>query len=371
MNYKRLVTLVGKERRQMLRDSSNIAIGIVLPVLMLLIFGYGMSMDVRNINLAIVRPENSETASNIIARFQNSKYFTVNVVTSSAEGVELVRDHKADGCLFLPQNLQRDLQSGDVSIQIGMNAANASIARMYENYIRQVVVSALADGKNGNSFQGATVKNRMWFNKANESAYFMIPGVIVIIMALIGCMLTSLQMAKEYEHGNMESMFVTPMTSGEILLAKMVNNYILGMIGLGISLLFARYLFHVPMRGSLLILLLGSSVFLLLQMAMGLLISSLTKSQFLASQIAMIVSFMPVFLLSGFLYEIPNMPQFLQYFTFLVPARYFVNFLQTIFLVGNVPVNIVYNLSVMSLFTLMLLLLAKLKNPKLLTGGKS
>lgn len=370
MNFKRLVTLVGKERKQMLRDSSNIAIGIVLPVLMLLIFGYGMSMDVRNIDLAIVRPENSEMASNIIARFQNSKYFSVNVVTNSAEGVELVRDHKADGCLFLPQHLQKQTKAGDISIQVAMNAANASVARMYENYIRQIVVSALA-GKSKNAFCGVSVRPRMWYNETNESACFMIPGVIVIIMSLIGCMLTSLQMAKEYEHGNMESMFVTPMTGGEILLAKMVNNFILGMIGLGISLLFARYLFHVPIRGSLLILLLGSSVFLLLQMAMGLLISSLTKSQFLASQIAMIVSFMPVFLLSGFLYEIPNMPQFLQYFTFLVPARYFVNFLQTIFLVGNVPVNIVYNLSVMSLFTLTLLLLAKLKNPKLLTGGKS
>lgn len=372
MKLRRLVTLIGKERKQMLRDSSNVAIGIVLPVLMLLVFGYGMSMDVRNIDLVIVLPESSEIGSNIIARFRNSKYFTVNVTSSSEEGVRAVKNHEADGCLFLPQNLRKNLQAGDVSILIGMNSANASVARMYENYIRQVVISAIGDFSSASgTFRGATVKNRMWFNEANESAYYMIPGVIVIIMALIGCMLTSLQMAKEYEHGNMESMFVTPMTSGEILLAKMVNNYVLGMIGLGISLLFARYLFHVPVRGNLLILLLGSSIFLLLQMAMGLLISSLTKSQFLASQIAMIVSFMPVFLLSGFLYEIPNMPEFLQYFTYLVPARYFVDFLQSVFLVGNVPENILRNLTIMSGFTVILLLLAKWKNPKLLTGGKS
>ncbi len=369
MNAKRLFSLVTKERKQMLRDPSNIAIGIILPVLMLLIFGYGMSMDVRNIRLAIVLYEPSEIGSAIVARFQNSAYFQVQIVRSSEEGTEAVKTHRTDACLFLPSDLPRKSQSGDLSVLIGLNAANASIARMYENYIRQVLASALMDFSGG-QFAGAAMTSRMWFNDANESCYYMIPGVIVIIMALIGCMLTALQMAKEYEHGNMESMFVTPMTSGEILLAKMVNNYILGMIGLIISLLFARYLFHVPIRGNLFILVLGASVFLLLQMAVGLLISSITKSQFLAGQIAMIVAFMPVFLLSGFLYEIPNMPIFLQYFTYLVPARYFVDFLQSIFLVGNVWSNIIKNLLIMGGFTVLLLLLAKQKNPKLLTGGK-
>ncbi len=369
MNAKRLFSLVSKEQKQMLRDPSNIAIGIILPVLMLLIFGYGMSMDVRNIRLAIVLHEPSDTGSAITARFQNSEYFQVEIVRSSEEGTGKVKAHQADACLFLPRDLPRKLQSGDLSILIGLNAANASIARMYENYIRQVLSSALQDSSPG-QFTGVAMTSRMWFNDANESSYYMIPGVIVIIMALIGCMLTSLQMAKEYEHGNMESMFVTPMTAGEILLAKMINNYVLGMVGLLISLLFARYLFHVPIRGSLIILILGASVFLLLQMALGLLISSITKSQFLASQIAMLVSFMPVFLLSGFLYEIPNMPVFLQYFTYVIPARYFIDFLQTIFLVGDVWSNIIKNLSIMGGFTVLLLLLAKQKNPKMLTGGQ-
>ncbi len=369
MNLKRLAVLVAKERRQMLRDRSNIAIGIVLPVLMLLIFGYGMSLDVRNIRLAIVLPETSEAGSAVVARFRNSRYFTVKVVSGTEEGVEAVRKHEADGCLFLPSGLPRLRQSGELSVLVVMNAANASLARMYENCIRQVAVSAF-DEQSGGKFRGVEVRHRVWFNEANESGYFLIPGVIVIIMSLIGCMLTALQMAREYEHGNMESMFATPMTGGEILLAKMVNNYLLGMIGLVISLLFARFLFHVPIRGSLAVLLLGCSIFLLLQMAMGLLISSLTKSQFLAGQIAMLVSFMPVFLLSGFLYEIPNMPRFLQYFTFLIPARYFVDFLQTIFLVGNVPGNIIGNLAAMGVFAAVLLLLAKRQNPKLLNPGE-
>ena len=363
MKLKRLSALIGKERRQMMRESSNIAIGIILPVIMLIVFGYGMSMDVKNINLVIVSPDNSETASRIAADFLKSPFFSVAVVHSSDEGVEAVKKHQADGALFLPQNMDRDMQNGEVEILIGMNAANASAARMYENCIRQVLRQAFAESDHP---QGAEAIPRIWFNETNDSCRFMIPGVIAIIMSLIGCMLTSLQMAREYEHGNMESMFVTPMTAGEILVAKMVNNYLLGMTGLVISLVFARYLFLVPLRGSLPVLLLGGSVFLLLQMALGLLISSATKSQFLASEIALVVSFLPVFLLSGFLYEIPNMPKFLQYFTLLIPARYFVDFLQTIFLVGNVPENIAKNLLVMSSFTVALMLLAKLKNPKLL-----
>lgn len=144
-------------------------------------------------------------------------------------------------------------------------------------------------------------------------------------------------MAKEYEHGTIESLFATPVTAGEILVSKLVSNYLLGMVGLAISLVFSRYLFHVPMLGSLGWVVAGASLFILSQMGLGLVISSLTKSQFLSAQISMIVSFLPVFLLSGFLYEIPNMPKPLQALTALLPARYFVEFLQTAFLVGDVP----------------------------------
>lgn len=358
------MALVTKERKQLLREPASIAIGIVLPVLMLLIFGYGMNMDVKNIRLDIVLHEKSEIGEAIVARYAHSDYFQIRTLHSTAEAEEDIRRHKADAALFLPSDLQRRFDTNDLSVLIGLNATNASIARLYENYIRQVFMSAVQSKMIRPGFTGVQMTQRMWFNDTNESTYYMIPGVIVIIMAMIGCMLTSLQMAKEYEHGNMESMFVTPMSSAEILLAKMINNYILGMMGMGIALLFARFLFHVPIRGSLAILLLGGSMFLLLQMALGLLISSITKSQFLASQISMIISFMPSFLLSGFLYEIPNMPKFLQYFTYIIPARYFVDFLQTIFLVGNVRSNIVWNLGMMGAFTLILMLGARAKNPK-------
>lgn len=372
MNLRRIIALTAKERKQMLREPSNIAVGILLPIMMLLIFGYGMTMDIRNIDLAIVHHGQSPAVSNVIAHFNNSKYFSVDVYHSTLEAEEAIRSHHADAALFLPDDFEAHLLKGDAPVQIVSNATNASIARIYENSIRTVFMQAAAaalpqSGTTSNA--GVRVINRLWFNEKNDSRCFMVPGVIVLIMSLIGCMLTALQMAKEYEHGNMESMFVTPMTSGEILIAKMINNYILGMIGLGISLIAARWLFDVPFRGSLLILLIGASMFLILQMSVGLVISSVTKSQFISCQLSLFISFLPVMMLSGFLWEIPNMPDAVQYFTYLVPGRYFVDFMQSIMLVGNVWSNILTNMAGMVIFTLILLILAKLKNPKRLTGG--
>ncbi len=365
MNLRRLSILIAKERKQLLRDRSSIIMGILLPVFLLLLFGYGLSLDIRNINLAVVVPDHTELGADILARFRSSKYFNTVRVRTTEEGTEAVRSHRADACLYLPPDLDRRLASRDLSILIVLNGTNGSQARLRDNYIRSILLSSLGSV---NAVRGVQMHSRMWFNDANESSYFMIPGVIVIIMTLIGTKLTSMLMAKEYEHGNMESMFTTPMQSGELLVAKAVNNFVLGLLGLSISLLFARYLFHVPIRGSIVVLTFGSGVYLMLSLAVGLLLSSITKNQFVASEMSMVVSFMPVFLLSGFLYEIPNMPKVIQYITYLVPARYYVDFLQTIFLVGNVWSNIILNISVLLLFTAVLMVLAKLKNPKSLEG---
>ncbi|MGE4563492.1 MAG: ABC transporter permease [Victivallaceae bacterium] len=363
MNLGHLRILIAKERKQLLRDKSSIFFGLLLPVILLLIFGYGMSLDIRNIKLAIVSPAPDELTNRVVARFSSSEYFSVRVVRSSAEGTELVRTHRADGCLYLPEDLPRKLASREASILIAVNATNATQARLTENYIKSILLASL-----GSRRGGIDLKSRMYFNDANESSYFMIPGVIVIIMSIIGTKLTAMLMAKEYEHGNMESMFATPMTAAELLTAKAFNNFFLGMLGLTISLLFARYLFDVPIRGSILILAFGSGIYLLIALAAGLLISSLTRNQFIASQISLVVSFMPVFLLSGFLYEIRNMPPVIQYITIFIPARYYVDFLQTAFLVGNVWSNIFFNCAVMTLFAAVLMTLAAWKNPKTLEG---
>ncbi len=364
MNFRRIRALAVKERKQLLREPASFVIGIVLPIVMLLIFGYGMNTDVRGIKLAIVSHESSSIGDQVISRFQDSEFFDVTLMRNTHDAEIAVQKHNADAVLFLPDNLQKHFADRDLNALVAVNASNPSVGQMHEAYIKGVLMSALQGNVDTSSLPGVRVQSRMWFNDKNDSAYYMIPGVIVIVMAMIGCMLTALQMAKEYEHGNMEQMFVTPMTSAELLIAKMINNYILGMIGMVIALLMARFLFGVPIRGSILILLLGGTIFLLLQMSFGLLISSVTKSQFLSCIISMLTSFMPSFLLSGFLYEISSMPVPIQIITYIFPGRYFVDFLQTTFLVGNVPEIIIKNLGIMSFMTLFFLNIARIKNPK-------
>ncbi len=367
MNLKRLNTLIRKERKQLIRDPFNLIVGILMPIVLLLIFGYGMSVDIKNIQLAIVEPEKSDMSSEIVARFEASKFFITRIYRNTPEAVRAVENHQSDACLFLPQDLPKKIASGNVSFLIVTNATNPSQAMLKENYIKSIISSAFSPEQKI-AVNLVTMKSRMWFNESNNSRYFMIPGVIVIIMSLIGTMLTAMLMAKEYEHGNLESMFVTPMTSLEILIAKAVNNFVLGTIGLAMSLAAAYWLFDVPIRGSLWVVLLGCGVYLIMALCFGLLLSSITKNQFVASEMTLVLTFMPAMLLSGFLYEIENQPVFIQYITYLVPARYFVDFLQTSFLVGNVWPNILKNVTVLSGFALFMMILAIWKNPKSLEG---
>lgn len=354
MSLRRLTVLVKKELRLMFREPSFLLIGIVLPSVLLAVFGFALSMDIKNIRLAIVRPRTNAAATELASRFQSSDFFSVSFADTSAEGSERLRRHEADACLFLPQH-------GGVP-SIAVNATSPAIAKAYENAIASVVNGAGVHSPRAES--ALRLSSRVWYNEANASKWHLVPGVIVLVLALIGCMLTSLQMAKEYEQGTLESLYATPATPTEIILAKVVNNFLLGIVSLALCLLAARFVFGVPLRGSLALTVVGAAAFLLSQMALGLVISSATKSQFLSAEIAMIVSFMPVFLLSGFLYEIENMPHFLQAITCILPARWFVEFLQTVLLVGNVQAVLARDLSALAAFTLLFLAASRLLNPK-------
>ena len=367
MNIYRLFALMTKEARQLMRDTYSILLGILLPLVLLLVCGFGLSTDIRNIKLALVVPENSQYASQLAARFQLSPYFDTHIVRSTQQGRQLVKEHRCDACLFLPQDMPRKAQGGNLEFLIAVNASNPSPAMIKESYIRAILlgeIGRIAQEKYGVGAENVEIRARQWFNDANVSAYTIVPGIIVIILTIIGALLTSIVMAREYERGNMESMFVTPMKSAEILVAKTANNFILGIIGLILSLVMARYVFHIPIRGDLWIVFFGSSVYLIMTLCMGLLISSVTKNQFMAVEITLFTTFLPSYLLSGFLFEIKSMPLILQWITVFVPARYFVDFLQTAFLVGNVLPNIIKNVGILCLFTLVFLFLAKWKNPK-------
>ena len=203
------------------------------------------------------------------------------------------------------------------------------------------------------------IRDRLWFNEANESRYFLVPGLIVLIMTLIGAFLTALVMAREWERGTFESLFVTPVRASEILLSKTIPYFILGMIGLALCVLTARFLFHVPMRGSLWILLGASTLYLLVALNMGLLVSAAVKNQFVASELTIILTFLPAMMLSGFLFDLRSMPTIVQMITYVLPARWFVAILQTVFLAGNIWVVFWPSLVILTFMALVLRLLAR------------
>jgi ABC-2 type transport system permease protein len=245
-------------------------------------------------------------------------------------------------------------------VQVAVHGTDANTARIIQGYalgaIGQSLQRRAAEGAPVPGGVGPTVvQSRMWFNEANNSRYFLVPGLIVLIMTLIGAFLTALVMAREWERGTLEAIFVTPVTAGEILLGKIIPYFAMGMIGLLLCVGAAQFLFDVPLRGSLVVLIVVASLYLLVALGIGLVASSATRSQFVASQIALLATFLPAMLLSGFLFDIRSMPVFLQYITMILPARYFVTLLQTIFLAGDIWSVILPNAAVLAVMAAVLL----------------
>ena len=358
----RVWSLVKKESRQIVRDPSSIAIGIVLPLVLILLFGYGLSLDVMNVPVAVVLEDPSPDATELAASFELSPYFDAELLTSMTRAQQLMLARKVDAIVRIRPDFARRLAVGDAEVQVLVHGIDANHARIIQTYaqgaISQWAARRSAEGKAVLSGPVA-VQNRLWFNEANESRYFLIPGLIVLIMTLIGAFLTSLVVAREWERGTMEALFVTPVRPDEILLGKIIPYFVLGMIGLALCLLAAKFLFHVPFRGSVTVLISASMLYLLVALAIGLLISSEFKNQFVASQIALLVTFLPAVMLSGFLFDLRSMPAVVRIVTYILPARYYVALLQTVFLAGDIWSVIVPNAAVLAGMAVLFLVLTR------------
>ena len=355
---RRTVCLIRKETRQMVRDPSSIAIGIVLPVVLILLFGYGLSLDVTDVPVAVVVEDPSPAAMDLAAGFQLSHYFRAQLMTSMTRAENLMLARKVDGIIRIRPDFARTLSLGNAEVQVLVHGIDANYARIVQGYA-QSAVGQWSSRRNTQGYNVATgpvvVQSRLWFNEANESRYFLVPGLIVLIMTLIGALLTALVMAREWERGTFEALFVTPVRTDEILLGKTVPYFVLGLIGLILCLLAAKFLFYVPFRGSLTMLTVASMLYLLVALAIGLLISSAVKSQFVASQITLLVTFLPAVMLSGFLFDLSSMPVLVRLITYVLPARYYVALLQTIFLAGDIWPVIFPNMAMLAVMAVTLL----------------
>jgi ABC-2 type transport system permease protein len=323
----------------------------VLPVVLILLFGYGLSLDVTNVPVAVVLEDPSPTATALAAGFVLSPYFNAQLTTSMPLARQRMLARKVDGIVRIRSDFTRQLKLGNATIQVLVRGTDANTARIVQGYAQ----GAMAEWSAERAAQGqpvgvvpVVVQDRLWFNAANDSRYFLVPGLIVLIMTLIGALLTALVMAREWERGTLEALFVTPVEAGEILLGKTIPYFVLGMIGLALCVASAEFLFHVPLRGSILVLTGVSMLYLLAALGIGLLISSVTKNQFVASQVTLLATFLPALMLSGFLFDLRSMPVAVRAITYVMPARYFVALLQTLFLAGDVWSVIVPNTIVLA-----------------------
>ncbi len=372
--WARLVALTRKEFRQLLRDRSNLAIGIALPALLILLFGYGISMDVNNAKVAVVMEDASPTAVDVLSGLQLSPYFTQRKVYSMRDAERMMDAHEVDAILRVPGDFTSRLAAGQGRLQLIVHGADAATARVIQAYVggalaqwslRTADRQARRDAASvGAPFGSVVVEARMWFNAANTSTWYLVPGLIVLIMTITGAFLTSLVVAREWERGTLEALFVTPVRPTEILLAKMIPLFVVGMIGFAMCLAAARFLFDVPFMGSLWLLSLSSVLYMFVALGVGLLISSATKNQFIASQMALLTSFLPALMLSGFLFDLNNVPAVVRFVGQALPATHFLDLIKTLMLAGNVWPIVFKDCAILVAYALVLLTAARLVTRK-------
>jgi ABC-2 type transport system permease protein len=339
-SLQRLRGLLRKEFLQIWRDSSSLAIAFLLPAVLLFLFGYGVSLDASNVSLALVVQRPSALAASFTGAFEQSSYFDPRRFLTIQEAERAMTNREVQGVVWLPSDFdRRAVSGGDSPIGVFVNGVDTNTARIVEGYVQQIWANWLA-AQAAEAGRPAplpiALQPRVWFNPAVKSRDFLVPGLIAMIMTLSGALLTALVIAREWERGTMEALMVTRVTIREILFAKLVPYFLLGMGGMAATVALGVFRFGVPLRGSLWALTATSSLFMLAALGMGLLISTVARSQFVAAQIAIIATFLPAFILSGFVFDINSMPWAVQIVTHVVAARYFVAILQSTFLAGDV-----------------------------------
>jgi ABC-2 type transport system permease protein len=360
-DLRRLMALVTKESYQALRDPSTLLIAFILPVVLLLLFAYAVSLDAKDVRVGVVLESPSASAQSLAAAFSGTRFLRVRFAHDRREVADQLVSGDLRGYIVIPPDFEQRLtqRGSEPLVQIVTDGSYPNTANYVENYSRGVVQSWRAGLDIAASPQPVLLEPRYWFNPELESRRALIPGAIAIVMTIIGTMLTALVVAREWERGTMEAALSTPASVAEILIGKLLPYFVLGMLSTLGAAAMAVFVFGVPMRGSLSALLLLSAVFMVPALGQGLLISTLARNQFLAAQIALFTGFLPAFMLSGFLFEIDAMPAPIRVVTRIVPARYFVDSLKTVFLAGDIWAVFLPDLAAMAAIGTLFFIIAK------------
>lgn len=345
---RRLSALIVKETHQIMRDPSTFLISLVLPLILMFLYGYGVSLDMNHLRIGLVLEDTSPDAQSFSQSLVDSRYFDTRIARDRREFLEDIIRGRIRGIVIIPSYFSSFRQRPDniAPIQVLADGSEPNTASFVQNYVQGAWANWLQQESISENLKGLPLiraQPRFWYNEELESRYFLIPGSLAIIMTLIGTLLTALVVSREWERGTMEALMATPVTITELLIAKLVPYFVLGMLSMIMCVVIAVFYYDIPFRGSFWVLGIVTSIFLFSALGIGLLISTSARNQFIAAQAAMVAAFLPGFILSGFIFEIASMPQIIQMVTYLIPARYFVSCMQTLFLVGNVWTLIIPN----------------------------
>lgn len=338
-SLRRIAALTKKEFLQLARDKSSMMIGAVLPLVLIVLIGCGISLDVKNVPVAVVLQDASPTAYSVLGFLEGSEYFSPIWTESMRDAENLVTSRQADAIINVPPDFTSRLHSGRASLQLILYGTDSATASAVQGYVEAAVgqwrsqnAAAYTGGK---SAGGVAVVSRIWFNDANSSTWYFVPGLIMLIMTLVGVFLTALVMAREWERGTLEAMFVSPVRPAELLISKMIPYFCVAMLGFSLCLCAARFFYGVPIRAPLALIALSSMLYLFAALGIGLLISAVTKNQFLASQVSLIVSFLPAVMLSGFIYDLRCVPLWINIIGEVMPPTFYLQLLKSLMLTGN------------------------------------
>lgn len=358
-----------KEGYQIVRDPSTILISVFLPLLLLFLYGYGVSLDLNHLRVGLVMEDSSPDAQSLVKSFTDSRYFDVKIRRDRRELIKDIEAGRIRGFVVIPSYFSefRNRPNKIAPIQSIADGSETNTANFFQYYVQGTVANWIQQEAISSNLTGLPTiapVPRVWFNEPLQSRYFLLSGSLAIIMTLIGTLLTALVVSKEWERGTMEALISTPLRTSELIAGKVLPYFFLGLVSMVICVAASVFIFGLPFEGSLGALFLVSSAFLWSALTLGLMISSMSKSQTLSYQIAAVTAFFPGFILSGFLFEIFSMPKWIQFLTYFIPARYYVQCLQTLFLVGDVWPLLLWNLVPMLLIGLIFFLITKSKTVK-------
>ena len=374
MKWIRVWAVARKEFTHIIRDPRSLGMAVAIPMLLLVLFGSALTLDVDNVPLAIWDQSESPASRELVSQFAASRYFSIRAQVRNYPQIERAIDVRAAlMALIIPTDFARRIASGrEAPVQAIVDGSDSNTATVAIGYAETVVrgysqAVALREMQRtaGRSVSGGIdLQPRVWFNADMQSKNYIIPGLIAVVMSVIAALLTSLTVAREWETGTMEQLISTPVKGSEIVLGKLLPYFGLGMLDVLLAVVMGEFLFHVPLRGSVALLFAMAAIFLAGALSFGMAISIVTRSQLLASQLAMVLTFLPSFLLSGFVYAIGNMPVPIQLATRLIPARYFVTLLKGIYLKGVGLEILAVEAGLLTLFGAVMVILAIAKFKK-------